>query len=100
MRRIILNDGTGMGDCSIVFETDAPVERLKELEKQCCQIYIDGGSSEDVPIWAEVLSKEGYTFKYVSEHGHVTPFRSSTKWLEDEYPEITEEYTIENQPDV
>lgn len=98
IRLIALADGTSMGDMIIVFKTNAPVERLKELEKQSCQIYIDGGDDENIPIWANVLSSEGYVFEYVDEHLHVTPYRSSSEWLEDEYHQITEHYLIENQP--
>ena len=35
MRLITLSDGTSMGDSLIVFETDAPIEELKELERLC-----------------------------------------------------------------
>ena len=89
-----------MGDEMIVFMTNAPIERLKELEKQSCQVYINGGSYDDIPIWADVLIGEGYVFEYVDDHQHITPFRSSGEWLEDEYPEIIEKYIIENQPEL
>lgn len=100
LRLIILCDGTGMGDAVIVFRTDAPAERLKELENQACQVYIGGGSSDDVPIWADVLINEGYVFEYVDEHQHITAFQSSGEWLKDKYPEVTEKYVIENQPEL
>lgn len=100
LRLIILCNGTGMGDEMIVFKTNAPVERLKELEQQSCQIYIDGGSYDDVPIWLDVLTDEGYVFELVDEHQHITPFKSSSDWLEDKYSEITEKYIIENQPEL
>ena len=96
-RLITLTDGTTMDDLIIVFKTNAPIERLKELEKQSCRIYIDGGDEDDVPIWANVLSDEGYIFEYVDEHRHVTPFRTSCEWLNDKYSQITEHYCIENQ---
>lgn len=50
LRLVALSDGTGMGDEVLVFKTNAPVNRLKELEKQSCEVYINGGDSEDVPM--------------------------------------------------
>ena len=98
MRRIILTDGTGMGDSVIIFETDAPACELKELERISCEVYINGGDYEDVPKWASVLNEKGYTFEYVDSHQHITPMGTSSEWLEDKYPEIAENYVIENQP--
>ena len=100
LRLVILCDGTSMGDEMIIFKTNAPIERLKELENQSCQVYIDGGSYDDVPIWADILTDEGYAFEFLDEHQHVTPFVSSCEWLEDKYPEVTEKYIIENQPEL
>lgn len=98
LRLITLSDGTSMGDNLIVFETNAPVEELKELEKNSCQVYLDGGNDEDVPIWGDVLSEKGFVFNLVDLHAHISPYGSSTSWLEGTYPEINEHYTIENQP--
>lgn len=98
LRLVALSDGTGMGDEVLVFKTNAPVNRLKELEKQSCEVYINGGDSEDVPIWADILIDEGYTFDLVGEHQHVTAYSSSSEWLKEKFPEITEHYVIENQP--
>lgn len=98
MRLVTLCDGTAMGDVIIVFNTDAPVEELMELERICCQIYIDGGDYEDIPIWANVLKEKGYVFDFVDSHQHITPFNSSDEWIKTEYVEITEHYVIENQP--
>lgn len=98
-RLITLSDGTSMGDNLLVFKTNAPVEELKELEKQSCQIYINGGSYDDVPIWADVLADKGYSFELVDSHQHINPFGTSSEWLKNEYPEVKELYVIENQPD-
>ena len=98
LRLVTLSDGTGMGDYLYVFKTNTPADKLKELEKISCQVYLDGGDAEDVPIWAKVLRAEGYTFEYVDEHRHITGRSSSGDWLEDKYPQITEHYQIENQP--
>lgn len=99
-RLITLSDGTGMGDSLIIFETNAPVEELKELERISCQVYIDGGDYENVPIWAEVLTKKGYIFDCIDQHQHVTAYGNSTTWLENKYPKVKESYTIENQPNI
>ena len=100
MRLVTLTDGTGMGDELLVFKTDAPVEELKELERISCQAYIDGGEYEDVPIWTDVLTDKGYMFECIASHPHITPFATSSKWLENNYPNITERYVIENQPNL
>ena len=97
-RWIALSDGTTMGDELVIFKTNAPVSELKELEKQSCQVYLNGGDYEDVPIWKYVLNKKGYTFEFVDSHRHISPYGSSCTWLELDYPEVTEHYVIENQP--
>lgn len=97
-RLISLMDGTDMGGMVVIFETNAPVEELKKLEKISNDVYLNGGDYEDVPIWREELEEKGYIFEYVDEHRNVTAYGTSTDWLEDEYPEITEYYVIENQP--
>jgi len=99
-RFITLTDGTDMGGKVIVFKTNAPVDTLKELEKISNDVYINGGYEEDVPIWADVLANNGYVFDYVDEYDHVSPFGTSSEWLEEEYPQITECYTIDNQPKI
>lgn len=100
MRLITLSDGTCMSDSLIVFETDAPIEELKELERLCCQIYKDGGDLEDILLWADVLYQKGYKFDYVADHPHVNPYDTSSGWLEKNYPNIQEHYIIENQPNL
>jgi len=97
-RLITLTDGTDMGGQVILFKTDAPISELKKLEEISNDVYINDGDSEDVPIWANVLTDKGFTFDYVDEHQHVTAFGTSTEWLNEKYPEITEHYCIDNQP--
>ena len=58
MRLICFCDGTGIGDYLYVVNTNAPMTELKELERKSCQVYLNGGSYEDVPIWAESLEKK------------------------------------------
>jgi hypothetical protein len=99
-RLITLSDGTSMGGSLIIFKTNAPKERLKELEQLSCDVFINNGSAEDVPNWADKLFEEGYLFEYVDEHGHITPFNSSNSWLEMKYPQITEHYIINDQPNL
>ena len=99
MKRLIaLFDGTTMGDEVIVFETNAPVVVLKVLEKISCDVYINGGDYDDVPIWSEVLTEKGYVCTYVSEHQYITPFITAGDWLKHVYPDVSEYYVIENQP--
>lgn len=97
-RLITLTNGTDMGGTIIVFKTNAPVEELKELEKISNDIYINGGDDEDVPIWSNVLTDKGFSFDYVDDYQHVTTFGTSTEWLKNRYPQITEHYYIDNQP--
>lgn len=99
-RLITLSDGTSMGDELSVFKTNAPVEELKKLEDESCKVYLNGGNDEDVPIWANVLANKGYVFEFVDSHAHVNPFDTSTEWLKKNYSQITEHYTIENQPEL
>ena len=99
-RLIALSDGTDMGGELYVFKTNAPSEVLSELEKISCDIFINGGDYEDVPIWENVLQEKGYEFSFVDSHTHVTPYGTSRSWLEENYGEINEKYTIENQPNL
>lgn len=99
-RLVTLSDGTGMGDRLYIFSTNAPVEELKKLEDESCKVYLEGRSVSEVPIWADVLYDKGYTFEYVTEHQHVSPYGTSSGWLEKNYPDIKENYVIENQPNL
>lgn len=99
-RFITLTDGTDMGGMVIVFKTNAPIEELKELERVSNAVYINGGDMEDVPIWANVIIDKGYVFDYVDEHEHITVLGTSREWLKEEYPQITEHYCIDNQPEL
>lgn len=96
-RYIALSDGTRMGDNMYIFRTNAPVEELKALEKVSCEAYIN---DTEYPVWEEVLNDKGYSFSYIAEHRHVTPLGTSDMWLKTEYPSITEQYVIENQPEI
>lgn len=96
-RLVTLSDGTGMGDDLMVFKTNAPSSRLKELETLCCQIY-ESKEEADIPIWSDVLEKEGYVFTCIAEHQHITAYSTSESWLEEKFPGIKEHYVIENQP--
>lgn len=76
-RLVALSDGTSMGDSLLVFQTDAPIEELKSLEEISCNAYIDGDGVDDVPLWGKVLEEKGYTFEWIAEHQHVSPFGTS-----------------------
>ena len=99
-RKIGLVDGTCMGDLLTIFETNAPKEELKALEKISCDAYISGNGDDDVPIWAEKLFEKGYKFEYIADHQHVSPYDTSSSWQKKNYPDIKEFYIIDNQPDL
>ena len=96
LRNIALNEGTGMDGTMYVFKTNAPVERLKALEKECNDIIDNGGDLCDVPNWKETLESEGFVFDWVNDHQHMTAYGTSDEWLEEEYPDVKEQYTIED----
>lgn len=98
IRTIALSDGTTMWDELIIFETNAPIELLKELEKVSCQLYANGGDYEDIPNWSKTINDKGYLFDYVDSHTHINQFSTSNEWLCENYPKISEHYIIENQP--
>ncbi len=88
-RLIALYDGTCCIDEFFVIETNAPEERLKELEAKCLDIALNGGSKEEVPSWLDELTDEGFTFDFVD--GCDNP--DAKEWLAAEYPDVTEIYT-------
>ena len=99
-RYITLSDGTSMGGELIIFKTNAPMELLKELETISCKAYEDK-KEEDVPIWANVVQEKGFEFEYIASHQHITPFQSSSEWIEN-HPigaKINEHYVIDDQPE-
>lgn len=100
IRMVTLSDGTSMGDELCVFKTNAPIIELKKLEEESCKVYLEGRDSSEVPIWADVLTEKGYCFDYVSGYAHISPFGTSSEWLKKNYPDITEHYVIENQPEL
>jgi len=95
MRNIVFGEGTSMGDTVYVVQTDAPKELLNELLERSNKVYIDGGDYNDIPIWAEEISKKGYTFDFIDEMNAVNYDID----MLDDY-DIKEEYIIENQPDL
>lgn len=99
-RRIAFSTGDTMGDEMIVFETDAPQSRLKELEKESCKEYTIARETDDydnIPNWFEVLANEGYVTDFIDSHEHVTPFTSSKLWLEEHFRNIDEIYYIHSE---
>lgn len=89
-RLIGIVDGDGMGGYVYIIKTNAPKSRLSELEQECSYCNCD-----DMPDWAEVLTEEGYTYTYIDECRHVTPYGTSEEWLEDKYPGVIEMYYID-----
>lgn len=93
-RYIALSDESGMGGELIILQTNAPAKRLKELERESCEIYTKG-DYEDIPIWQDVLEYEGYECFIIESHPHVTPYDTSKDWQQEKYPEIKEFYYID-----
>lgn len=95
LRLVTLTDGVGMGGELLIFKTNAPKEHLKELELLCRNLKQENPDNE-IPIWSEVLTSNGYIFEFVDSHGHVTPFNTSSAWLEEHeiYKNITEHYIV------
>ncbi|MBR9960875.1 hypothetical protein [Anaerostipes sp. Marseille-Q3525] len=92
-RLIILSDSPGMDGELVIFRTNVPAKRLKALEVESCNAYTN---DTDIPIWVEVLEKEGYVCDIVDCHSHVTPYETSFEWKAKCYPYITECYDIDN----
>lgn len=92
-RYIGFSTGETMGDEMIVIETNAPKERLKQLETESCKLYTLE-DYENIPRWIEVLVKEGYKAEFIDFSPHITPFHSSREWLEEYFPEVDEIYHI------
>lgn len=91
-RLVSLAEGTGMGGYLHIFKTDAPIEELNTLENiSNSSIY------EDAPIWSIELNKKGFIFEHLDSCRHVTPYTTSSDWLEEYYPEIKEHYCIEDE---
>jgi len=97
MRYIGLKDGTSAEDNLIIFDTNAPKRELEELERISCEIYKNGGTERDIPVWANQLIVKGYLFKYINSHKNAREDETAKEWQEELYPDI-EIYTIENHP--
>lgn len=91
-RLIALSDDPGMDGELVIFRTNAPIERLKVLETESCKAYTN---DDDIPIWAEVLEKEGCVCDIVDSHNHVTPYDTSSEWEKEKYADVTEYYEID-----
>lgn len=92
MRKFGLYDGEGMGGELIIFESDAPVFRLKKLEKLSKECF---RKNKEIPIWSIVLQSNGYTCEYIDSCSHVTPYTTSGEWQKENFPEVKEFYFID-----
>lgn len=99
-RLIALTNGTNLSDYTEIYETNAPAERLQELESISNDVYINGGYEDDVPIWAEVLNEDSYIFHFIDDCENASEFGTAAEWLKWEYPEVIEKYCIENHPEL
>lgn len=91
LRLITLSDGNSMGGELIVFKTNAPVDFLKNLEKISNEKNGDG-----VPIWMDIAINNGYQFEFIDSHRHVTAYGTSSDWVEKNFPNVKEKYSIED----
>lgn len=89
LREVVFGEGTSMGDSVYVYKTNAPKELLRDLLKRSNEVWINGGSYDDVPNWGAEITDKGYVFEYVDEGIAVN---------EDFEPK--ERYIIENQPEL
>ena len=71
-RLIALSDSPEMDGELVIFETNAPSKRLKELEKES---------------W--------YLCRYIDSEQHVTPYGTSEEWQQENYQNIKEFYYID-----
>ena len=58
-RLIALSDSPEMDGELVIFETNAPSKRLKELEKESCALFTEEAYDE-IPNWSYTLEFEGY----------------------------------------
>ena len=94
-RYVAVSDGCGMGDSVYVFITNIPAETLKAFERFCQELSKIGYESDEMPNWAKTLDNDfDHVFEYVSDHQHVSPYGTSSDWLEDRFPEINEYYKL------
>ena len=72
-RLIALSDSPEMDGELVIFETNAPSKRLKELEKESCALFTEEAYDE-IPNWSYTLEFEGYLCRYIDSEQHVTPY--------------------------
>lgn len=80
-RLIALSDSPEMDGELVIFETNAPSKRLKELEKESCALFTEEAYDE-IPNWSYTLEFEGYLCRYIDSEQHVTPYGTSCISLE------------------
>lgn len=92
-RLIALSDSPEMDGELVIFETNAPSKRLKELEKESCALFTEEAYDE-IPNWSYTLEFEGYLCRYIDSEQHVTPYGTSEEWQQENY-QIKEFYYID-----
>lgn len=89
-RKISIMNGTGMDGYRYIIETNTPKELLEEIIKK--------NSKENQPeldMIIKTMTENSYQYKIIDRCGNITPYGTSTKWMKENYPKITEEYIIE-----
>lgn len=93
-RLIALSDSPEMDGELVIFETNAPSKRLKELEKESCALFTEEAYDE-IPNWSYTLEFEGCLCRYIDSEQHVTPYGTSEEWQQENYQNIKEFYYID-----
>ena len=73
-----------------IIETNTPKELLEEIIKE--------NSKENQPeldMIIKTMTENSYQYKIIDRCDNITPYGTSTNWMKENYPKITEEYIIE-----
>jgi hypothetical protein len=85
LRDIIIEDTNG--NAFGAYTTNAPAERLKELEKESCMAY----TLDEKVDWKEILTKEGYFFEEFN-YNPTDTYMDFDSWFAEEFSHIEETY--------
>ena len=83
-------NGTGMNGYRYIIKTNTPKEFLEELIKNNSK-----KNEMDLDMVIEKMTENSYEYEFIDRCGNVTPYGTSTNWIKEYYPEVTEEYVIE-----
>lgn len=87
-----ISTGETMGDELCIYCTNAPKEAINKLVVASNKEKKKGNY---LPNFEEYLQDRGFITKYIDSCTHVTPYKSSREWQQENYPEVTEFYYID-----